>query len=248
MASDADNPKIPKHVAVIMDGNGRWARKRALPRHIGHRSGVKSVREIVEASANLGVSHLTLFAFSSENFKRPKDEISMLMSLFLEALQREVVELHANNVRLQIVGARERLNIALAEKIRASEELTSANTGLHLIIAIAYGGRWDMIQATKHIAHRVADGTLLPDDIDEDLLNSELSLAGVPDPDLLIRTGGERRISNFLLWNLAYTELWFTEELWPDFHEQHFADALAFYAERQRRFGSTPDQIEAVKC
>ncbi len=231
-----------------MDGNGRWARKRALPRHIGHRSGVKSVREIVEVSANRGVSHLSLFAFSSENFKRPKDEVSMLMSLFLESLQREVDELHANNVRLQIVGARERLNSALADKIQASEELTANNTGLHLIIAVAYGGRWDMVQAVRKIGEKVKQGELDPDEISEDTLNAELSLAGIPDPDLLIRTGGESRVSNFMLWNLAYTELWFTEELWPDFREKHYDAALDFYAKRQRRFGTTPEQLEAVKC
>lgn len=248
MAKKSRQAAVPGHVAVIMDGNGRWARKRALPRHVGHRSGVKSVREIVEVSANRGVSHLSLFAFSSENFKRPKDEVSMLMSLFLESLQREVDELHENQVRLQIVGARDRLNPALAEKIRASEELTANNSGLHLIIAVAYGGRWDMVQAVRKIGQKVQTGELDPDAISEETLNSELSLAGVPDPDLLIRTGGERRVSNFMLWNLAYTELWFTEELWPDFREAHYDAALAFYAERQRRFGNTPEQLEAVKC
>ena len=243
-----ESTRIPNHIAVIMDGNGRWARKRALPRHIGHRSGVKSVREIVETAASRGVSHLTLFAFSSENFKRPKEEVSMLMSLFLEALQREVDELHSNNVRLQIIGARDRLNLALVEKIRASEELTKDNTGLHLVVAVAYGGRWDMVQAAQKLCRKVHDGELHPDDVDEKALDTELELRGVPDPDLLIRTGGEKRISNFLLWNLAYSELFFTDELWPDFRSQHLDEALDFYAKRQRRYGSTPEQLEAVKC
>ena len=243
-----DNAKIPRHVAVIMDGNGRWARNRALPRHIGHRSGVKSVRESVRVAARRGVEHLTLFAFSSENFKRPRDEVSMLMALFLESLQREVNELHENNVRLQIIGARERLSLALVEKIRAGEEMTANNTGLHLVVAVAYGGRWDIVEASRSLARKAAAGDLDPDAIDERLFADELALAGVPDPDLLIRTGGERRISNFLLWNLAYAELCFSDTLWPDFRERHLDEALDFYASRQRRYGSTPEQLEAVKC
>ncbi len=231
-----------------MDGNGRWARKRALPRHVGHRSGVKSVREIVEVAAARGVKHLTLFAFSSENFNRPRDEVSMLMALFLESLQREVEELHKNNVRLQCVGARDRLNLALIEKINAAEALTADNDGLHLVLAVAYGGRWDIVNSTRRIAERVAAGELDPKDIDEAALESELELSGIPDPDLLIRTGGEKRISNFLLWNLAYSEMWFTDVLWPDFRERHFDEALKFFGKRQRRFGSTPEQLEAVKC
>lgn len=241
-------PRIPEHVAVIMDGNGRWARKRALPRHVGHRSGVKSVREIVEVAANRGVKHLTLFAFSSENFNRPRDEVSMLMALFLESLQKEVEELHKNNVRLECVGARDRLNLALIEKINAGEKLTANNTGLHLVLAVAYGGRWDIVESTRRVAERVAAGELQPGDIDESVVASELALHGMPDPDLLIRTGGEKRISNFLLWNLAYSEMWFTEVLWPDFRERHFDEALTFFGKRQRRFGSTPEQLEAVKC
>ena len=240
--------RIPEHVAVIMDGNGRWARKRALPRHVGHRSGVKSVREIVETAANRGVKHLTLFAFSSENFNRPRDEVSMLMALFLESLQREVEELHKNNVRLECVGARDRLNLALIEKIKAGEQLTANNDGLHLVLAVAYGGRWDITESTRRVAERVAAGELDPQDIDESVVESELALNGVPDPDLLIRTGGEKRISNFLLWNLAYAEMWFTDVLWPDFRERHFDEALEFFGKRQRRFGSTPEQLEAVKC
>ncbi len=231
-----------------MDGNGRWARKRALPRHVGHRSGVKSVREIVETAAKRGVKYLTLFAFSSENFKRPRDEVSMLMALFLESLQREVEELHKNNVRLRCVGARDRLNLALTEKISAAEALTADNDGLTLVLAVAYGGRWDIVNSTRRIAERVAAGELDPDDIDETTVESGLELRDLPDPDLLIRTGGEKRISNFLLWNLAYSEMWFTDVLWPDFRQRDFDDALEFFGKRQRRFGSTPEQLEAVKC
>lgn len=243
-----ENANIPRHVAVIMDGNGRWARKRALPRHIGHRSGVKSVRETVRAAARAGVDYLTLFAFSSENFRRPREEVTMLMALFLEALQREVDELHDNNVRLNIIGDRSRLNLALVEKIRAGEALTSNNTGLQLNVAVAYGGRWDIVEAAKALCSRVASGELSADNITEDDLAAGLQLASLPDPDLLLRTGGEQRISNFLLWNLAYAELWFSDVLWPDFRREHFTAALDYYAGRQRRYGSVPEQLEAVKC
>jgi undecaprenyl diphosphate synthase len=234
---------VPVHVAVIMDGNGRWAKSRSLPRHMGHRSGVKSVRETVEVAAQRGVSYLTLFAFSSENWRRPKDEVSRLMKLFLEALQREVDELHRNNVRLRFIGARDQLQSGLVSKITGSEQLTKDNTGLTLNIAVAYGGRWDIVNASRKLAMKVADGALSPADIDEQQFAAELGLAGVPDPDLLIRTGGEQRISNFLLWNLAYAELWFSDRLWPDFGTAEFDEALAYYARRQRRYGHTGEQV-----
>jgi undecaprenyl diphosphate synthase len=242
----AASDNIPTHVAVIMDGNGRWARKRALPRHAGHRSGVGSVRRTVELAAERGVKHLTLFAFSSENWKRPREEVSKLMGLFVEALQREVDELHRNNVRLEFIGARERLQPGLVDKIAAAEAQTAANTGLHLVVAVAYGGRWDITRATKALASKVAAGELEPQDIDDEAIANELQLAGVPDPDLLIRTGGEQRISNFLLWNLAYAELYFCDTLWPDFGDRDFDDALAYYAMRQRRYGHTGEQVEAL--
>jgi len=238
--------KIPRHVAVIMDGNGRWARKRAMPRHAGHRAGVASVRKSVELAAQRGVEYLTLFAFSSENWARPREEVSKLMSLFIEALQREVDELHRNNVRLEFIGAREQLQDGLVKKIADAEAQTQANTGLRLIIAVAYGGRWDIVQAVRQVALKVAAGDISADDIDDVLLASELQLRNIPDPDLLIRTGGEQRIRNFLLWNLAYTEHWFCDVLWPDFGEQQFDEALAFYARRQRRYGHTGEQIEEV--
>ncbi len=242
----ASSPAVPVHIAVIMDGNGRWAKARTLPRHAGHRSGVKAVRRIVEVAAKRGVSYLTLFAFSSENWHRPKEEVSRLMNLFLEALQREVDDLHRNNVRLTFIGARDELQQGLVRKITSVEEKTSDNSGLNLIIAVAYGGRWDIVAATKKIAVRVAADELALADIDAEYLAGELALAGKPDPDLLIRTGGEQRVSNFLLWNLAYAELWFCDCLWPDFSERHFDDALSYYSSRQRRYGHTGEQVGAA--
>lgn len=219
-----------------------------MPRHAGHRAGVKAVRATVEHAARLGIEHLTLFAFSSENWARPSDEVSKLMSLFIEALQREVAELHRNNVRLEFIGNRAELGDNLIEKIAAAEAETADNTGLHLVVAVAYGGRWDIVEAARRVSARVAAGELGAEDVDERALAAGLQLAGVPDPDLLIRTGGEQRISNFLLWNLAYAELWFSDVLWPDFREKNLDDAVAYFASRQRRFGHTGDQLEAVKC
>jgi undecaprenyl diphosphate synthase len=237
---------IPTHVAVIMDGNGRWAEARTLPRHAGHRSGVKSVRETVETAAKRGVSYLTLFAFSSENWQRPAEEVSGLMRLFLEALQREVDDLHRNNVRLTFIGAREQLQAGLIRKIAAAEEQTRNNSGLNLIVAVAYGGRWDIVTAARKLAARVLNQEISVADIDDEKLGGELALAGVPDPDLLIRTGGEQRVSNFLLWNLAYAELWFCDSLWPEFGERQFDEALSFYASRQRRYGHTGNQVDVA--
>ena len=237
---------IPAHVAVIMDGNGRWARKRAMPRHLGHRSGVGAVRSIVETAAKRGVKYLTLFAFSSENWNRPREEVSKLMGLFVEALQREVDDLHRNEVRLRFIGARDLLQPGLLKMIDAAEDQTKDNAGLSLQVAVAYGGRWDIGNAARTLAARVAAGEMAVDDIDDDAISGELALAGSPDPDLLIRTGGEQRISNFLLWNLAYAELWFCDTLWPDFDETDFDQALEFFANRERRYGHTGDQVEAA--
>jgi undecaprenyl diphosphate synthase len=242
-SSKSREQTVPAHVAVIMDGNGRWAKSRALPRHAGHRSGVKSVRRTVELAAQRGVSYLTLFAFSSENWRRPAEEVGRLMGLFLEALQREVDDLHRNNVRVTFIGARELLQAELVAKITAAERKTKENDGLRLMVAVAYGGRWDIVNAAKKLALKVASGELSADQLDDEHFASELALGDVPDPDLLIRTGGERRISNFLLWNLAYAELYFCDALWPDFGEQEFDTALEFYASRQRRYGFTGDQV-----
>lgn len=229
-----------------MDGNGRWARNRNKPRRAGHKAGADAVRAVVEHAARRGIGYLTLFAFSSENWRRPREEVSNLMSLFGEALRREVNELHRNNVRVRFVGDLGSLSASLAKKIAAAEKKTDANTGLELIVAVAYGGRWDLVNATRQVAERVAAGELQAADIREEDVAFGLQLAGVPDPDLLIRTGGEQRISNFLLWNLAYTELWFSDVLWPDFSEPEFDRALAFFAGKQRRFGHTGEQVEAV--
>lgn len=231
-----------------MDGNGRWARARQKPRHAGHRAGVKSVRATVEAAAEHGVEYLTLFAFSSENWGRPEEEVSSLMSLFFEALRREVDELHRNNVRLRFIGAREQLKPGLVKKIEAAEAKTDRNSGLLLNIAVAYGGRWDILAATRQLAAKVANGDFGVDDIDEEKMSAELQLADCPDPDLLIRTGGEQRISNFLLWNLAYAELWFADVLWPEFESSHFEEALRHFAQKQRRYGHTGEQIGAAGC
>jgi len=240
--------KIPRHVAVIMDGNGRWASARGKPRHAGHRAGVKSVRATVEIAAERGVEYLTLFAFSSENWDRPQEEVTNLMNLFLEALRREVDELHRNGVRLRFIGARAQLKPRLVKMIAAAEAKTAANTGLTLNIAVAYGGRWDIVSACRNLAARVASGELASDAIDEQALSNELQLAAAPDPDLLIRTGGEQRVSNFLLWNLAYAELWFTDVLWPEFGKDAFDQALNYFAKKQRRFGQTSTQVEVAKC
>jgi undecaprenyl diphosphate synthase len=239
---------VPTHVAIIMDGNGRWAKKRGLPRHAGHRAGVKAVRATVETAAQRGIRYLTLFAFSSENWARPKEEVSKLMGLFVEALQREVKELHRNNVRLRFVGAREQLNSGLVQKIEAAERQTATNTGLGLNVAVAYGGRWDIVEAARKLASRVIAGEIDVAGIDEQAMGGQLQLAGIPDPDLLIRTGGEQRISNFLLWNLAYAELYFTDALWPDFSDQHFDAAIGYFSRRERRYGHTGDQVEAIGC
>jgi len=245
---DANQTKVPKHVAVIMDGNGRWARARQKPRHAGHRAGIKSVRSTVEAAARHGVEVLTLFAFSSENWGRPEDEVRSLMTLFVEALRREVDELHRSNVRLRLIGARDLLQPGIVKRFAAAEEKTGQNTGLILNIAVAYGGRWDIVMATKGVAAKVASGEIGVDDIDEAALASEMQLAGCPEPDLLIRTGGEQRISNFLLWNIAYAELWFTDVLWPEFDAQQFDNAIEYFAQKQRRFGHTGEQVVATGC
>jgi undecaprenyl diphosphate synthase len=229
-----------------MDGNGRWAKMRSLPRHAGHRSGVKAVRETVEHAARRGIATLTLFAFSSENWRRPQDEVGRLMKLFLEALQREVDELHRNNVRLRIIGARHTLNEGLLARISAAEDRTRDNSGLILNIAVAYGGRWDIVEAARSLAAKVSNAEMSVAEIDENRFAAELALRGLPDPDLLIRTGGEQRISNFLLWNLAYSELWFCNCLWPDFDATEFDKALEFFAHRQRRYGHTGDQVGAA--
>jgi undecaprenyl diphosphate synthase len=236
---------MPAHVAVIMDGNGRWARQRAMPRQAGHRAGVKTARRIVEACAKRGIRALTLFAFSSENWRRPTREVGALMRLFVEALDREVEELHANGVRLRFIGDRATLSATLQGRMQAAETRTEQNDRLVLVVALAYGGRWDIVQATRSIARDVAAGKLEPGTIDDEAVAARLALAGLPEPDLLIRTGGEHRISNFLLWNLAYAELYFTDRLWPEFSEQDLDAALERFRGIERRFGKTSEQLDA---
>ena len=235
----------PQHVAIIMDGNGRWARSRGMPRPAGHRASVKVVRRVVEECAKRKVRYLTLFAFSSENWLRPPDEVGMLMNLFLDALDREVADLHRNQVRLAFIGDRSMLGTELARRMHAAEQLTAGNLGLGLIVAMAYGGRWDIVQACRSLAADAAAGTLAAADIDEAQVAERLALAGIPDPDLLIRTGGEQRISNFLLWNLAYTEIFFSDALWPEFSPAHLDAAFEHFRQRERRFGKTSAQLAA---
>jgi undecaprenyl diphosphate synthase len=233
---------IPKHIAIIMDGNGRWAEARGLARHAGHKEGVRPVRLVIEECARRGVAALTLFAFSSENWQRPSVEVSSLMQLFLEAMDREIDDLHKNKVRLRFIGDRHSLSVKLQARMAASEQLTAANPGLNLQVAVSYGGRWDIVQAARRLAALVASGALPLDAIDEARFGRELALADLPDPDLFIRTGGDHRISNFLLWNLAYTELHVCDTLWPDFDVPQFEAALETFAGRERRYGLTREQ------
>ncbi len=239
----AQSLKSPRHVAVIMDGNGRWAKRRHLPRVLGHQEGVKAVRKLIKLCGKLNIEVLTLFAFSSENWQRPEQEVNYLMTLFLNTLKSEIGKLTKNNVQLKMVGCLERFKPPLREWIHKAQALTAKNTGLKLVIAVNYSGQWDIVQAVQKISHQVKAGELQVTALTQDLFASYLSLSGFPAPDLLIRTSGEYRISNFLLWQLAYTELYFTETLWPDFNEEEFDKALLFYAQRERRFGFTSEQL-----
>ncbi|NOS90169.1 MAG: di-trans,poly-cis-decaprenylcistransferase [Methylococcaceae bacterium] len=233
----------PRHIAIIMDGNGRWAQKRFMPRAVGHQAGVKTVRKIVEYCANENIEALTLFAFSSENWRRPEAEVSLLMGLFMATLQREINKLDRNNIRLRFIGDRSAFSEKLQEKMAEGEAQTQNNTALTLVIAANYGGHWDMCQAYTKIADKMATGELPNQAITEQLVNQHLATAGLPEPDLFIRTGGEKRVSNFMLWQLAYTELYFTDTLWPDFNQDSLAEAIKSFKGRQRRFGHTSEQI-----
>ena len=233
---------VPRHVAIIMDGNGRWARRRRLPRFAGHKRGVESVRRIVRACAEHGVGFLTLFAFSSENWRRPPEEVALLMQLFLAALTREVRKLHRNDIRLKVVGDTTPFDPKIRSLIRAGERLTEGNRGLTLTVAANYGGRWDILQALTRLAREQPEA--VAGGVREDHIAPHLSMAYAPEPDLFIRTGGEQRVSNFLLWQMAYTELYFTEQLWPDFDADALEQAFAWYRGRERRFGRTSEQLE----
>lgn len=238
---------LPRHVAIIMDGNGRWAKSRNRPRYLGHREGVKAVRRVVQACQDKGIEALTLFAFSSENWRRPKIEVGLLMNLFVKTIRREAENLHQAGARFRFIGDRDAFPRKLQHLMDHAEVLTKRNTGLAFTVAVNYGGRWDITQALRRLGSKVAEGIIQAEDINEDLIAAELSLADLPEPDLFIRTGGEQRISNFLLWQLAYTELHFTDTLWPDFDENAFEDALSSFARRQRRFGQTGEQVERRK-
>jgi undecaprenyl diphosphate synthase len=242
-SSNSAGSSLPRHVAVVMDGNGRWANKRHLPRAAGHKAGVSATRKIVENCAKKGIEALTIFAFSSENWNRPKAEVSSLMSLFVSTITAEVKKLDKKNVRVCFIGDRTRFSEKLQHSIEKSEELTRDNTGLQLNIAANYGGRWDIVNACRRLAEAVKDGAVAVNDIDEEMFASSVSLSEMPAPDLFIRTGGEQRISNFLIWQLAYSELYFIDTLWPDFSGEDFEASLEWYAGRQRRFGKTGQQL-----
>jgi undecaprenyl diphosphate synthase len=243
----ATSKLVPRHIAITMDGNGRWAVARGLTRSAGHRAGLTPVRMCIEECARRGVEALTLFAFSSENWGRPAEEVGSLMGLFLEALDREIAELHAKGVRVRFVGERRNLSVRLQARIAAAEEHTAGNGALRLQVAVSYGGRWDIIQATQKLARECSSGALRPEDINEGRFAAQLALAGLPEADLLIRTGGEYRISNFLLWDLAYAELYFSPRLWPDFALADLEEALAFFASRERRFGHSAAPRSAAR-
>jgi undecaprenyl diphosphate synthase len=235
---------LPQHIAIIMDGNGRWAKKRFLPRLAGHKAGVDAARNIVKYCAKCQIKVLSLFAFSSENWRRPPEEVDHLMGLFLTGLEREVSMLHENHIQLRFIGNRSRLNAKLQQKIHEVEQLTIRNTGMVLVIAVDYGGQWDIYQAMQQLARDIEAATLTSAAITPELIASKLSFADLPNPDLFIRTSGELRISNFMLWQLAYTELYFTEVLWPDFDEKVLDQALQHYTKRERRYGFSSEQLE----
>lgn len=243
----ADTSMLPRHLAIIMDGNGRWAQRRRRPRVIGHRAGAAAVNRTIDFCLDRGIEALTLFAFSSENWGRPAEEVGALMKLFLNALEREVDELDRRGVRIRFIGASERFPASIRERMAAAEAQTSGNARLTLAIAASYGGRQDIVNATRELAEEVAAGRLRPEQIDENLLGARMALSDLPPPDLFIRTGGDCRVSNFLLWQLAYTELWFTETLWPELDATVLQQALDDYAQRERRFGLTSAQLALEK-
>ncbi len=238
---------LPRHIAIIMDGNGRWAAARGLARPAGHKAGLTPVRMCIEQCAQRGVEALTLFAFSSENWRRPVEEVGSLMSLFVDALDREIDELHRKAVRVRFIGERRSLNVRLQARIAAAEARTEATPGLKLQVAMSYGGRWDIVQAAQKVARECASGGTRAEDVTEESFAGHLSLAGLPEVDLLIRTGGEQRLSNFLLWDLAYAELHFSTRLWPDFAMSDLEEALAYFAGRERRFGRIAAPRTAAK-
>ena len=245
--NEVTEDKLPRHVAIIMDGNGRWAQNKNLPRIAGHKEGVNALRKIVKSAALKGIKVLTVYAFSSENWNRPSSEVSLLMDLFMTSLKQERQELYRDNIKLQFIGDHTAFSEKLQLAIDDAEKLTEANTGLQLIIAANYGGRWDITNAFKIIIKKIQSGEINYEDVNESIIQSHIAITELPEPDLFIRTGGEIRISNFLLWQLAYTELYFTETLWPDFTPNKFEKALAWFSSRKRRFGMTNEQVNREK-
>ncbi len=243
LKSQIDINNLPGHVAIIMDGNGRWAKQHNQPRVFGHRHGVRAVREVTESAAELGIKYLTLYAFSTENWARPKLEVDTLMRLLVDTLSKEIATLNKNNIRLDAIGDLQRLPSATFNALMDGIQSTRNNSRMTLILALNYSGKWDLIQATQHIAAQVLDGKLDPESINEALIQNNLSTHGIPDPELLIRTSGERRLSNFLLWQLAYSELFFSPVFWPDFSKEHFYQAILDFQHRERRFGKISEQL-----
>lgn len=238
-----DINRVPQHVAIIMDGNGRWAKSKGLDRIYGHREGVDSVDKVMEAASDLGVKFITLYAFSTENWNRPEQEVNALMEILSQALKKYIEKISANNVRLLVVGDKSRLSELTLSNLSEAEKLTAGNTGLTMVLAISYSSRWEMVEAVKKIAAEAKAGSLNVDEIDEKVFSDHLATAGIPDPDLLIRTSGEQRISNFLMWQLSYSELYFTPTSWPEFKKEQFFEAIIDYQKRERRFGKTSEQL-----
>jgi undecaprenyl diphosphate synthase len=247
LSSEIDKSRIPQHVAIIMDGNGRWAKKKGALRIFGHQNAVKSVRDVIEAGAELKIKFVTLYAFSTENWSRPKEEVNALMELLVSTLRSEVNELHKNNIRLTTIGNIADLPTVCQRQLQESKDITAKNTGLTLVLALSYSGRWEMIEAIKKISTQVKEGNLSVENITEEIVSANLTTKDIPDPELLIRTSGEKRISNFLLWQIAYSELYITEVLWPDFRKEHFYEAIIDYQKRERRFGKTSEQIDSSR-
>jgi undecaprenyl diphosphate synthase len=245
MKEKLDLTKIPKHIAIIMDGNGRWAKKKGAMRIFGHRHAIQAVKDAIEGADNLGVKYLTLFSFSTENWSRPQDEVKALMELLVKTIIDEISLMMKNNIRLISIGDTESLPKSAQEKLQEAKRQTERNTGLTVVLALSYSGQWELTQATKHIAQKISEGKLKPEEITQQTIADHLDTAGIPDPELMIRTSGEYRISNFLLWQLAYTELYFTPVLWPDFRIEHLYAAVEDYQKRERRFGKTGEQVKS---
>lgn len=243
LINEIDRGRLPGHIAIIMDGNGRWAKSRGKDRSHGHQEGVVSVRKVLEAASAVGLKYLTVYTFSTENWKRPIEEVQALMALLISAIRRETPDLMKNNIRLKAIGDLERLPDDVRSVLQKCMDLTSGNTGTTLVLALSYSSRWEIAEAARRMAGEIIDGRLSPEEITEERLSGHLTTQGIPDPDLLVRTGGEKRISNFLLWQLSYAELYFTDIFWPDFREEELYEAIVYFQQRERRFGKTSEQI-----